>query len=144
MIIRRHTLILLACLATATPIAVALAWLTRDPVSQIQNVVTPTVVPGRDLVIESEVFRHRLCATKVERTLYDGRGIRFVMQDIDFASAPGPLGREKYAQTIPVPATAAPGAAYVNIGLVWHCAGSWLMGPQKTIIGPLHFTISPP
>jgi hypothetical protein len=142
MIIRRHTFIAIASLAIAFAFLVPFWWTTQIPVSQLSNVVVNrSVKPGDDLIIQSSVVRTKLCATKIERTIFDGDGFRWVMVDIDYASAPGPLGPHSYRQTAPVPKSAASGDATFYIGLVWNCPFS--IFPLKEVIGPLHFTIEP-
>ena len=142
MIIRKHTFIAIACFAFAFAMAVPLIWMSQPPVYQVANIiVNHSVKPGNDLIIHSSVVRTKLCATKIERTLFDGLGVRWVMADIDYASAPGPLGNHSYRQTAPVPKSAAPGEASFYIGLVWSCPFS--LFPMKEVIGPLNFTIEP-
>jgi hypothetical protein len=109
-----------------------------QPIDQLDNhVVTQTVYPGSDLLVESTVFRHRLCATTIERTIFDGSAVRWDLAPLVFESAPGPLGKQTYRQLIHIPEGAAPGQSYVNIGLRWRCP----LADLRTVIGPLPFII---
>ena len=141
--IRHHAII-----AASSSVAALVLWgiallLSQEPVSQISNIlIKNTASPGGSIILESSVFRKRLCATKIERTIFDGANIRWVLSDIDFSSAPGPLGHQVYRQSIPVPNEAEPGDASLYFGLVWNCPFSIFQA--KEVIGPLTFTILRP
>ena len=141
-IIRRHIIIASTCFAVAFSIIAPMIWLSQPPVSQVSNiVVNKNIKSGENLIVESSVFRSKLCATKIERTIFDGSGMRWVMTDLDFASAPGPLGNQTYRQAIPLPKEAYAGHSSLYIGLVWSCPFSLFQ--SKNVIGPLNFTIEP-
>lgn len=111
------------------------------PVTQISNrILTPEVVSGQDLRLEHSVYRHRLCHTSVERTIFDSQGTRWALPDLDFYAI-GPLGPDTYGQAIPVPFGASPGPARLRFALAWDCNFTQRFWPIVEVLPDLNFTI---
>lgn len=75
----------------------------------------PIVRPGGTLEIEYHVERYRSCSSRIERILLDSRRVRTNLDDLDYAAAPGPIGRDIYIARIPIPSTFATGPAFYRI-----------------------------
>lgn len=77
---------------------------------------------GGMLTIRSEVIRHRRdCRTKVEQMVVDGGRYRHVLDDLEFAAVPGPLGRDVYRRTVQLRSNTLPGLASFRIIVSWRC-----------------------
>jgi hypothetical protein len=108
----------------ASMLALMLYWVVdrKPPVDQLYNIITEDVHPGGDIILRSRVFRHRSCQTHVDRVVIDGGGFRYVLQDLDFVSAPGPVGeQDEYSTRIPLPHDAAAGIATLKMFMTWRC-----------------------
>jgi hypothetical protein len=92
------------------------------PVNQIYNIITEDVHPGGDIILRSRVFRHRSCQTHIDRVVIDGGGFRYILQDLDFNTAPGVVGeQDEYSSRIPLPLDAASGIATLKMFMTWRC-----------------------
>lgn len=89
-------------------------------VRQIHNRANAPGVIGEGVEIESEVIRDRQCRTLLQRYVFDGRSVRFVLQDLEFHKV-GPIGPDHFRQVIPIPAAAAPGNGSVRLVIRWWC-----------------------
>jgi hypothetical protein len=95
----------------------------RTPPTTVQEIVvmTPQVRLGGDLKIKYKVYRARSCHTLVERIIFDSRRQRYVLEDLTFASSPGPLGPDEYVSIIPIPPRAFNGEARYRAITTYKC-----------------------
>ncbi|MGU3493375.1 hypothetical protein ACLBXM_04965 [Xanthobacteraceae bacterium A53D] len=102
---------------------VGLSALDREPpvIVTDSRVLTPQVQPGGSLKVEVEILRTRRCETKVDRIVFDSTGARFVLEPVEFTSAGGGRGEERYANLIPIPRDAAPGPARYRSIATYRC-----------------------
>ncbi|MGU3495947.1 hypothetical protein ACLBXM_18045 [Xanthobacteraceae bacterium A53D] len=85
------------------------------------QVLTPQVAPGDALKVEVEILRTRRCETTVDRIVFDAAGARHVLEPVQFSSAGGGRGEERYANLIPIPKDAAPGPARYRSIATYRC-----------------------
>ena len=90
------------------------------PVDQIANITTGVVRPAGPMVLASDVFRHRLCSTTVEFSIFDSAPNRHFLPDLDIR-VPVRLGRDHFQQELKWSAPLAPGPATLYVGLIWRC-----------------------
>lgn len=142
---RRIQINIIAATVSIVLVFVMGVWITIQstiPVTQISNeIITPQVHAGDPLTVRSRIYRHRLCSTIVERTLFDWTGRRFVLPDISYQSAPGLIGEDVYAQDVIVPPEMQKGPAKLIIGLYWRCSVLNDLVPLRDVLPPLAFTI---
>lgn len=103
----------------------------REPPTEIfQARAVPDVVhPGSRVEIEFHARRHRSCKLHVVRYVYDARGIRHVLSDLDFPAGSLPVGEETYRVLIDVPKDAALGPAKYQSVNTYACNWLQLMWP---------------
>jgi len=102
----------------------------------------PDVEPGGLLHVAYEFRRYRLCPRDTQRTIFDGRTVRF---DLGTQSRPlsGPVGKDAYVQPVQVPETASPGPARYRVIITDYCNPLHRIWPLKKVID-VPFTIVPP
>ncbi len=92
------------------------------PTTQISAVpVSEIVTPGGELRIEERVTRNRICSLHLERVLFDAARVRFVLEDLDFLTAPGPVGADDYVTPIMIPRTFSEGPARARLIKSYSC-----------------------
>jgi hypothetical protein len=99
-------------------------WTTdREPPSQAisTQVLTETIRPGDQLRILYTVRRWRSCQVKIDRLLFDAAGERYVLDDLEFAGAPGPLGETTYTVGITIPRRFAAGLGRYRTASTYVC-----------------------
>jgi len=89
--------------------------------------------PGGILNIAYDFRRYRLCPRDTQRTIYDGRTVRF---DLGTQSRPlsGPVGKDAYIQPVRVPETAALGPARYRVIILDYCNPLHRIWPLKRVI----------
>lgn len=99
-------------------------WMTSDrtiPVrTEVTRVLTPRVERGGVLRIEYVVQRDQQCRTLIERTIFDSKGTRLYLPDIDYETV-GPLGRDTFTSATAVPLIAEPGWARYRVTFSYSC-----------------------
>lgn len=85
------------------------------------EVVTPVVAPGGQVKVAYHVERHRSCAVKIERLLFDHDKVRITLEDINYAAPPGPLGQDEYVTAVTIPRTIAQGSARYKVITRYEC-----------------------
>ena len=95
----------------------------RTPPGQVVEVQLPKhpTPPGGQLRITYVVQRYRSCEMHIDRIMWDSTGARFPLVDLDFGSAPGPLGQSKYAFFLNIPATFAQGDGHYQAITAYIC-----------------------
>lgn len=103
----------------------------REPPTEVfETRAVPDVVrPGGRVEIEFHARRHRSCKLHVVRYVYDSRGIRHVLSDLDFPKGSLPVGEETYRVLIDVPKEAAPGPAKYQSVNTYACNPLQLLWP---------------
>lgn len=95
---------------------------TSPPIAPMS--VTPVqsiVAPGETLRIRYDVERYRSCASRIDRILLDSDKIRFTLEDLDYAAAPGPLGRDTFITDVPIPRGFSQGPAVYRVITRYEC-----------------------
>lgn len=97
-------------------------WDRSPPITLVNDQAEGETRVGGELTIRSEVIRHRRdCKTKVEQMVIDGGRYRHVLDDLEFAAAPGPLGRDIYRRTVKLRSNSIPGESVFRIIISWRC-----------------------
>lgn len=95
---------------------------TSPPLASLQVApVQKIVAPGETLKIRYEVERYRSCASRIDRILLDSERIRFTLEDLDYAAAPGPLGRDTFVTDVPIPRAFSQGPAIYRVISRYEC-----------------------
>lgn len=99
-------------------------WMTSDRTIPVRvdytTVLTPRTERGGVLKIEYQVYRDQQCRTLIERTIFDSKGTRLYLPDIDYETV-GPLGRDTFTSATVVPLIAEPGWAKYRVTLSYSC-----------------------
>lgn len=95
----------------------------REPpvASTVQQVVNEPIRPGAELLVRYTVVRYRSCASQVDRLLSDAQGVRYVLDDLEFKAAPGPLGEATYTSPVPIPRTFGQGVGRYRVSVTYIC-----------------------
>lgn len=117
----------------------------RDtPTVIVSATAEPDVVrAGEDLQIRYLIDRRESCPSTLERMVVDSAKVRFLLDDIDYKAAPGPLGRDEVVIRVPVSPTAAPGPAVYRAIVAYYCNPVHHFWPV-TGTREVRFTIAPP
>jgi len=115
----------------------------RNPPSTVirATVATSDVKPGGDLQVAYEIVRYRSCRTTINRFLIDSTQARFTLDDLRLAGAPGPLGRDWYITTLPIPLNFAPGKARYRVVSSYVCNPIHLISPIITEARDIEFVV---
>jgi hypothetical protein len=77
---------------------------------------------GTPFVAVFTVYRQKDCASKVERMMFDSQRVRYVYEDLQFDSSPGPIGVDDvYRVTLVVPHHASRGEARFRTQATYYC-----------------------
>lgn len=111
--------------------------------------LTPSVVPGGELLTRRTVYRERLCHTTIERYMLDSRGVRFDLAEdglgtIVFPNGTGLLGRETFIGKQTVPPDMAPGPAKYVALTCYRCNWSQALHPVCEPAQERTFTVAAP
>lgn len=115
----------------------------REPstVMRRMEVVTPEVQPGGRLRIHYYVTRYKDCMIRIDRSIHDSQKVRYVLPDLDFTKAPGPIGEDDYVSETVIPNTLAEGPAYYRAITRYQCNPLHRFWPIVTGPTDLHFII---
>ena len=93
----------------------------------------PEAEPGGILNVAYDLRRYRLCPRETQRSIYDGRTVRF---DLGTQSRPlsGPVGNDAYVQPVRVPEMASPGPARYRVIILDYCNPLHRIWPLKKVI----------
>lgn len=105
----------------------------RVPVEVTGRVVVPPTKVGGSIVIASEITRHRVCFTRIERVLLDALRRRFVFEPQE-SVAMGAAGPDDFRSVMPVPKDAEPGGATVRFAISWQCNPLHVLWPITRVI----------
>lgn len=105
--------------------------------------MTQTVVPGGDLKIKFSVRRTKSCVTHIDRLLLDSQKARFLLPDLDYAKAPGPMGDDEYVSVVPIPEQMAGGPARYRTIASYQCNIIHRLWPVTLDPIDVPFTVTP-
>lgn len=109
----------------------------REPVEQLINEIEAPVRPGDSALVRSKVVRYRGCYTRFERYLFDGEGVRYAMDVMEFMRVGDNAvdGKpDEFRQRIPVPPSARPGRGSIRFVVSWSCNPVQTVWPVTRII----------
>ena len=118
----------------------------RDPPISLISVtaMNESIQPGGQLRVSYSVRRFRSCGVHIDRLLFDANAERYVLEDIDFAAAPGPLGDATYTVGINIPRRFAEGVGRYQVITRYECNPLHNFSPI-VVTGPLiTFTVKGP
>lgn len=118
----------------------------RDPPTAVISVtpLSDTVQPGGQLRILYNVRRFRSCAVHIDRLLFDAGGERYVLEDEEFAGAPGPLGDATYTVGVNIPRRFAEGPGRYQAITEYVCNPLHHISPIVATGAPTTFTVKGP
>lgn len=118
----------------------------REPPTTVFSVqaLTSEVRPGDQMRALYSVRRFRSCAVHVDRLLFDSAGERYVLEDIEFAAAPGPLGDASYTVGINIPRRFAEGPARYQAITQYTCNPFHKLSPIVVTGTPVSFDVKGP
>ncbi len=93
----------------------------EPPVVVLRSQANDAVEPGGTVIILYDVERSRSCAVKLDRDIIDSKDVRVPLVDLDWAAAPGPLGRDRYGQPVTIPNSVNPGIARYRVIAQYRC-----------------------
>lgn len=95
----------------------------RDPpsVTTLQRPLNSPVRPGSELLVQYHVKRYRSCSTSIDRFIFDAQGVRTILDDLEFKTAPSPLGDSVFTAPVPIPRTISEGRAVYRINATYVC-----------------------
>jgi hypothetical protein len=105
------------------------------------EVLSKPIRPGEDLRIKYTVHRFRSCETTIDRTLFDADFVRVVLDEIAFASAPGPLGESSYVAPVPIPRNFARGLGQYRVVSRYICNPLHRLWPIVFENQPVYFEV---
>lgn len=109
----------------------------REPVEQLVNEIEGPVKAGENAMVHSKVVRWRGCFTRFERYVYDGEGVRYAMETMEFTRV-GDTEHDgkpdEFKQRIPVPPSARPGKGSIRFVISWSCNPVQSVWPVTRII----------
>jgi hypothetical protein len=122
--------------------AAALMYVDRDlPTRSLSvSVEASEVVAGGQLVVRYAIERTRDCEMATERTLWDGAGEQYRLENSSRLSA-GPLGEQSYRRVVTVPASAAPGMGRYRVVVAYRCNPMHRLWPIRAVVADVFFTI---
>lgn len=127
--------------------AIAGIWVAdREPPTTVFSVqaLTSEVRPGGQMRALYSVRRFRSCAVHVDRLLFDSAGERYVLEDLDFAAAPGQLGDASYTVGINIPRRFSEGAARYQAITQYVCNPLHKLSPIVVTGSPVLFDVKGP
>lgn len=119
-LIARHVVIGTACLILALMTFSFFGNYSLPSTTISAQVLTPTVAPGDELVVQYTVERERRCHTRIERVFVDSQNQRFVLEDT-VLEAGDRLGFHQYKTRYPVPMAMAGGPAILRVSAIFAC-----------------------
>ena len=87
----------------------------EPPIYVIKAEPVKTVWPGDELQLRYTVYRRKSCETNIDRFIFDSQLVRYVLDDLAFSGAPGPLGESTYVARVAIPAKFAIGQARYRV-----------------------------
>jgi hypothetical protein len=88
--------------------------------SRVVEVLGPAY-PGGKLLVRWKVYRAESCAADKQELIFDVDGLRWVLIETHFQTAPGPLGFDEYTTQTPLPADLPVGIATLRVSLSYVC-----------------------
>jgi predicted small integral membrane protein len=119
-------------------------WYNEEPAERWQRrtIENEQVRAGDYLILNSRLYRSKVCRAWVERRMYDGIGAETKFEpDVQENQY---IGLENRTVKVPVPITASPGPSLYKPRACWQCNPLQKFFPHCADLEPLKFIILPP